>query len=48
MQVQFRHAEAVNAERFHLLHEALESLMQKKTNTKSPRGALNSGKHAFQ
>ncbi|MCI34764.1 hypothetical protein A2U01_0055985, partial [Trifolium medium] len=48
MQREFRRAEAANAERFNLMHEALDALMQKKTTTESYHGGLNSGRSSFQ
>ncbi|MCI72596.1 hypothetical protein A2U01_0093859, partial [Trifolium medium] len=45
MQIEFRRAELANAERFNLLHEALDSLMNNKSNTaESSHGALNSNR----
>lgn len=48
MQVQFRRAEVANAERFDLIHEALESLMRKNSSNESLHGASNSAKPPFQ
>jgi hypothetical protein len=48
MQIQFRRAEVANAERFNLIHEALDALMQKKTVPESSHGGSNSGKQSFQ
>ncbi|PNX98879.1 hypothetical protein L195_g022137 [Trifolium pratense] len=45
MQIQFRRADIANTERFNLLHEALDALLNTKTNsTESSRGALNSNR----
>ncbi|MCH98982.1 hypothetical protein A2U01_0019992 [Trifolium medium] len=49
MQTQFRLAEATNADRFHLLHEALDALIKKQTHSsESSHGALNSNRQPFQ
>jgi hypothetical protein len=48
MHIQFRRAEVANAERFNLIHEALDALMQKKTVPESSHGGSNSGKQSFQ
>jgi hypothetical protein len=47
MQLQFRRAEIANAERFGLIHEALDALVQKQSPHSSPHGA-NSSKPPFQ
>jgi hypothetical protein len=48
MQIQFRRAEIANAERFDLIHEALDALMHKKSDPESSHGGSNSSKPAFQ
>jgi hypothetical protein len=48
MQVQFRRAKVANAERFNLIHEALESLTQKNNSNESFHGASSSAKPPFQ
>ncbi|MCI40523.1 hypothetical protein A2U01_0061756, partial [Trifolium medium] len=48
IQIQFCHAEVANVERFNLMHEALETLTQKKPSTESSHGGLNSGRSLFQ
>jgi uncharacterized protein YigA (DUF484 family) len=48
MQVQFRRAKVANAERFNLIHEALESLTQKNNLNESFHGASSSAKPPFQ
>jgi hypothetical protein len=48
MQIQFRRAEVANAERFDLIHEALDALMKKQDSPTSSHGATNSNKGPFQ
>ncbi|MCI11643.1 hypothetical protein A2U01_0032745, partial [Trifolium medium] len=48
MQREFRRAEAANAERFTLMHEALDALLYRKTTPESHHGGSNSVRSPFQ